>query len=157
MPCPWPPRTRAFAGDPLAAPFAAQPVISVPFPAPFQIVTGTVPVQVTAIAHAQGVPAASLDYYLDGRFQTNLVTLEPAPGNRLSVTVGDWTHSATVTLTDTLFDAVAALADAVNADSSLAVRATACSDRLELVYTNYDRDGDHLRFPHRFRKNPRPL
>ena len=133
-----------FAGDPLAAPFAAPPVISVPFPAPFQIVTGTVPVQVTAIAHAQGVPAASLDYYLDGRFQTNLVTLEPAPGNRLSVTVGDWTHSATVTLTDTLFDAVAALADAVNADSSLAVRATACSDRLELVYTNYDRDGDHL-------------
>lgn len=132
-----------FAGDPLAAPFAAPPALSVTSQVPFQIVTGTVPVLVSSAARSNGVPAAALDLYVDGRFQTNLATLGPAPGNRLSVAIAGRTNSATVATNDSLFDAVAALADAVNADSNQTVSASALGDRLELIYESFDHDGDN--------------
>lgn len=132
-----------FAGDPLAAPFAAPPATTVSAPLPGQIVTGTVPVQVSAGAHSNGVPAAALDLYLDGRFLAHLAALGPTPGNVLSVVVGDRTHSAAVAPGATLFDAVAALAAAVNADSNHIVSATATGDRLELIYQQFDHAGDH--------------
>ena len=133
-----------FAGDPLAAPFAAPPTISVDSPAPDQIVTGTVPVQVSAAARTNGVPAAALDLYLDDRFSTNLATLGPTHNNKLSVVVGGRTNTATVGAGDSLFDAVAALAGAVNADAGAIVSARAAGDRLELIYDNFDHAGDSV-------------
>ena len=133
-----------FAGDPLAAPFAAPPVISVTSQIPYQIVTGTVPVQAAAAARSNGVPAARLDAYLDGRFHTNLAAVAPTRFNRLSVAVGGRTNTATIGTGDTLFDAVAGLADDVNGDPLQVVAARASGDRLELVYTNFDHAGDHL-------------
>ena len=132
-----------FAGDPLAAPFAAPPVITVSTPAPYQIVTGGVPLQVSAAARSNGVPAAALDLYADGRFAANLATLGPAPGNVLSVGVAGRTNSASVATNDSLFAAVSNLAAAVNADSNQIVAATAAGDRLELVYKNFDHGGDN--------------
>ena len=132
-----------FAGDPLAAPFAAPPVVSNLSHAPYQIVTGTVPVQVAAAARANGVPAARIDLYVDGRFQTNLAALAPTPGNVLSVAVAGHTNSVAVATNQTLADAVAALAADVNGDANAIVFARATGDRLELVYENFDRAGDH--------------
>ncbi len=132
-----------FAGDPLAAPFAAPPVVTVTSQVPYQIVTGTVPVQASAAARADGVPAAALDLYLDGRFHTNLATVGPTRFNKLSVAVAGRTNTATVGLGDTLFDAVAALATDVNNDPLQTVAAFAHGDRLELVYTNLNHAGDY--------------
>jgi hypothetical protein len=97
-----------FAGDPLAAPFAAPPTLTVTSPAPYQIVTGNVSVLVSAAARSNGAPAARLDFYLDERFRTNLAAVAPTRFNRLSVVVGSRTNSATVGMGDDLFDAVAA-------------------------------------------------
>ena len=134
-----------FAGDPLAAPFAAPPETTVLSHVPYQIVAGTVPVQVSVAARSNGVPAAQLDLYLDERYFTNLAALGPTRNNKLSVVVGSRTNTATVTAADdTLFEAVAALADAVNADGGSAVSARAFGDRLELIYKNFDFAGDHL-------------
>lgn len=134
-----------FAGDPLAAPFAAPPETTVLSHVPYQIVTGTVPVQVSVAARSNGVPAAQLDLYLDERYFTNLATLGPTRNNKLSVVVGARTNTATVTaVDDTLFEAVAALADAVNSDGGAVVSARALGDRLELIYENFDFAGDHL-------------
>ena len=132
-----------FAGDPLAAPFAAPPVVSNVSHAPYQIVAGTASVQVAAAARSNGVPAARIDLYVDGRFQTNLAALGPTPGNVLSVAVAGHTNSAEVATNQTLADAVAALADEINADTNAVVLARAAGDRLELAYENFDRDGDH--------------
>ena len=133
-----------FAGDPLAAPFAAPPVMTVTSQVPGQIVTGTVPVLVSAAARSNGVPAAQLDLYLDERFHTNLATLGPTKNNKLSIVVGGRTNTATVGTGASLFDAVAALATAVNADAGSTVSARARGDRLELVYDNYDHAGDNV-------------
>jgi hypothetical protein len=132
-----------FAGDPLAAPFAAPPVLSGLSHSPYQIVTGTIPVQVSATAHPKGTPAAAADLYLDGRFHTNLAALGPTPGNLLSIAVAGVTSSVAVATNDTLFDAVAALAGEVNDNSNQIVLARARSDRLELVYKAYDLQGNH--------------
>lgn len=133
-----------FAGDPLAAPFAAPPVITISQPTPAQIVTGTVTVAVSATAHARGVPAAGFDLYVDNRLRTNLVTLAPTPGNRLSVVVGGHTNSVTVGNGQELPETVATLADAINADPAAVVSATASGDRLELIYSQWDHNGDLL-------------
>lgn len=133
------------AGDPLAAPFAAPPVLSVTSQVPYQIVTGTVPLQVTATARSNGVPAAGLDLYVDDVFHANLADLAPANGNRLAVTVNGRTNTATFGgATDTLCEGVAALAEAVNADTNQIVSATAYGDRLELIYKQFNRDGDYV-------------
>ncbi len=132
-----------FAGDPLAAPFAAPPVVSVTSHVPYQIMTGNVPVLVSAFAHSNGVPAACLDLYLDNRFLTPLVSLGPTPGNRLSIAVSGVTNFVDVSTNDTLFTAVASLANAVNADTNQTVAANATGDRIELIYKQFNHAGDN--------------
>lgn len=133
------------AGDPLAAPFAAPPDLTITSPAAYQIVTGTIPVQVSAAARTNGTPPAALDGYLDGVFQTNLVTLAPTPHNQIGVVVDSHTNSTTVTPAHaTLFEAVAALAADINSDGAAIVSASAHGDRLQLVYETYDHDGDNV-------------
>ena len=133
-----------FAGDPLAAPFAAGPVVTNLSLAPNAIVAGTATVQVAAVARPNGTPAAALDLYVDGRFQTNLAAVAPLAGNELSVGVAGRTNSVAVGPGDTLFAAVSNLAAAVNADTGSVVSARAYGDRLELVYENFNPSGDHL-------------
>lgn len=132
------------AGDPLAAPFAAPPPITITSPASYQIVNGTIPIQVSAVAHSNGTPAAAMDFYLDERLQTNLITLSPTAGNSLSIVVDGRTNTAVVTPAQSLFDAVSALATAVNTDPLQIVSASAASDRIELIYNDFDHDGDTL-------------
>jgi uncharacterized protein (TIGR03790 family) len=133
-----------FAGDPLAAPFAAPPVTTCSSHTPDQIVTGTVQVAVSAIARSNGVPAASLAVYLDEQFHTNLTSIAPTPGNRLSVTVGTRTNTATVVAGDSLSEAISRLVHAINNDACQSVFATARGDRLRLIHKAYDYAGDPL-------------
>jgi uncharacterized protein (TIGR03790 family) len=132
-----------FAGDPLAAPYAAPPVVSVSSHAPYAIVTGTVPFQISAEAHAQGAPPASCDLYLNGRFHSNLATLGPTENNQLAIAVAGVTSSVSVAASQTLFDAVAALADEINDDTNQIVSASAFGDRIELIYKLFDHAGDN--------------
>lgn len=132
------------AGDPLAAPFAAPPLITVTSPAPFQIATASVPVQVAAVARTNGAPPEAMDLYLDRRFHTNLAALGPTPGNQAFVAVNHLTNTYTVSTNDSLFDVVSGLADAVNDHPSSVVTAHARGDRLELIYNAMDHDGDNL-------------
>ena len=131
-----------FAGDPLAAPFAAPPTLAVVSHVPGQIVTGLVSVSVSSQAHPDGAPPASLDLYLGGRFHATLASIAPTPGNVLSIGVNGATSSVAVAASDSLFDAVSALADAINAETNHAVRASARGDRIELIYQPFDRAGD---------------
>lgn len=133
-----------FAGDPLAAPFAAPPTLTVTSPVPYQIVTGLVPAQVSAIARSNGVPAAACDLYVDGRFHTNLASLGPTASNIVSVAIGSCTTAVAVATNPSLYTVVAALADAVNADTGQVVFATAHGDRLELIYEKFDHAGDYV-------------
>ncbi len=133
-----------FAGDPLAAPFAAGPVVTNLSLAPNDILAGTATVQVAAVARTNGAPAAALDLYVDGRFHANLAAAAPLTGNALSVVVAGRTNAATVGSGDTLYAAVSNLAAAVNADTGSVVSARAYGDRLELVYENFSPAGDHL-------------
>ena len=133
-----------FAGDPLAAPFAAPPVIAITSPAPHQIVSGTLQLNPTATPHPRGVPARSLDLYLNGRHHTNLITLKPTPGNQLGVVINGRTNTVTVAPGDTLCNVVSNLADAVNADTPDIAFARPWGDRLELIYKNFDHLGDNL-------------
>ena len=133
-----------FAGDPLAAPFAAPPTIAITSPAPNEIVSGTLQLDLAATAHPNGVPARSLDFYLDGRFQTNLITIQPTPGNQLGVVINGRTQTVTTAANDTLEDLVAALADQINSDPYLSVWATPHGDRLEMVHAYFNHAGDNL-------------
>lgn len=132
-----------FAGDPLAAPFAAPPAISISSHAPYSIVTGAVPVLVSAEAHAQGAPPGGVDLYLNERFHTNLATLGPTESNLLAIAVAGVTSSVSVAASQTLFDAVAALAEEINDDPNQIVFARAFGDRIELIYKLFDHAGDH--------------
>lgn len=132
------------AGDPLAAPFAAPPTLTITSPSPYQIVTGTIPIQISAAARTNGTPPAVLDWYLDGVFQTNLTTLFPTHDNQIGIVVDSHTNSTTVTPANaTLFEAVAALAADINFDGAAIVSASAHGDRLQLIYENYDHDADN--------------
>ncbi|MGI6600111.1 MAG: TIGR03790 family protein [Kiritimatiellia bacterium] len=133
-----------FAGDPLAAPFAAPPVIAITSPAPHQIVSGTLQLNPTATPHSRGVPARSLDLYLNGRWRAALTNLTPTPGNELSVVINNRTNTVTVAPGDTLCNVVSNLADAVNADTPCIAFARPWGDRLELIYKNFDLAGNHL-------------
>ena len=131
------------AGDPLTAPFAAPPSISNAFPTPYQIVTGTIPVFASSSAHPRGVPAGRLDLYLNGRFQTNMATVHPTPGNILAIGTAGITNSITVATNDKLFTTVSALANAINADTNSIVSARATGDRIELIYKEFNHAGDN--------------
>ena len=132
-----------FAGDPLSAPFAAPPSLAITSPESYQIVTGSVPVHISACAHSNGVPPATLDLYFQDRLYTNLVALGPMPGNTLTIAVDGITNSAVAGTNDTLFNVVAALANAINSNSSQLVVAKPYGDRIELAYKYFDHAGDN--------------
>ncbi|MBP7829006.1 MAG: TIGR03790 family protein [Kiritimatiellae bacterium] len=132
-----------FVGDPLAAPYARPPGVSVGAPASNAVVSGVVTVQVTAATNAAGIPARALELYVDDLWTAALTNVGPAPGNVLRAMVGGVTCAYTAVAGDTLYSAVAGLAAAVNA-SQTAARAEAYGDRLQLIYTNYGQAGSAI-------------
>lgn len=138
------PYAGLFAGDPLAAPFAAPPVIAITSPAPHQIVSGALQLNPTATPHPRGVPARSLDLYLNGRHHTNLITLKPTPGNQLGVVINGRTNRVTAGPQDTLETLLITLANQINNNPLLTVLATPFPDRLEIIHNRFNHAGDNL-------------
>ncbi|MBU1910135.1 MAG: TIGR03790 family protein [Verrucomicrobia bacterium] len=69
-----------FVGEPLAAPYARPPRVSVTAPAAGQTVSGTVTVQVAAVGSPER-PCASLDFYLDDLWVASVTNIRPQPWN----------------------------------------------------------------------------
>lgn len=136
--------SRALCRRSLAAPFTAPPVITVSTFRPYQIVTGGVPLQVSAAARSNGVPARGPRPLCRQPFRR---PISPRSGRARQCPVGRGRRPPPTrtkcAATDSLFAAVSNLAAAVNADSNQIVAATAAGDRLELVYKNFDHGGDN--------------
>ncbi len=77
-----------FAGDPLAAPFAAGPTVRLLQPNGGEAVGGTVELVAEIEAHEAGTPGVYADLYIDGRFYTPMARPLSAAGNEIRVRIG---------------------------------------------------------------------
>lgn len=129
-----------FAGDPLCTPFARGPRIELLDPAPaagrLPLAPGR-PIKLRLSAAAPGdPPPVWLDLYVDGRHHAPVARPIAPVLNRLSATIGDTnTFAYTVAPGESLVEAVAGLAWAVNRHGSGRFKATASGDRLEVSAT----------------------
>ena len=139
------PYQGVFLGDPLAAPYADPPPVTITNLATNQVVSGVVTAAVRAVANAAGSPPARVDFFVDDLQVATLTNVPPRPGNVLRVTIAGQPVEYEVGAGDTLYSAVTGLAGRVNA-SNLAVRAAARGDRLELAYTNYGFSGTGIAY-----------
>lgn len=127
------PHMGLFVGDPLTAPFAQPPAVSIVSPANHETVSGVVTMEVTA---ASSRKVQRVDLFVDGLYAGTLTNLQPQAGNIITVQVADATYTYIVGPTDTLYSAVAGIASSINSTQRW-VRAEAWGDRLLLMYTNY--------------------
>ena len=134
------PYQGVFLGDPLMAPYATPPLISITNLLSNEVVAGVVTMEITATTNSFDIAPQAIDLYVDDLFVDTLTNTPPAPGNLLKVSVNSTTCSYTVVTGDTLLSAVSNLAVCINS-SNLIVRAQAFGDRLQLVYTNYGYEG----------------
>lgn len=128
------PYQGVFVGDPLVAPNARRPAVSVAGLEAGAVVTSTVLLSVTGLA-AQAVSVAQLDLWIDGRHAAILTNVPPEPGNLAQVMVGGVTSTYTVGSGDDVFAVASGLTAAINASAG-PVRATNAGDRIQLVFTN---------------------
>ncbi len=126
------PYQGVFVGDPLARPYAVTSLIDVAGLSPGQVVTGSVPLTITASSPDSNT-IGLVEIFLDGAFHSTVTNLPPVDGNVVTALVNGMSRSYTVTPGDDLFDVAAGLADAINAGPDLGVTATAYSDRIELM------------------------
>jgi len=101
-------------GDPLTAPYATPPRVTVSGLAPDSEVSGVVTLQVEAAATSSEGCCSRLDLFVDGLLYTNLVRLSPAPWNTLEAVVEGRKHLYTVGRNDSLFTAVEGLARSIS-------------------------------------------
>jgi hypothetical protein len=119
-----------WAGDPLSAPFATPPLVSIDSPASNSVVDGTVVLEIAAEAHSQGASPAYVDLYVDGRLAAPILRPAAPAGNQLAVEVGTNRFSRLVARGESLAAAVAGLSRTINQEGGGIISATNCSDRL---------------------------
>ena len=141
-----------FAGDPLCAPFARGPPPQHPAPPPppgrLPLAPGR-PLKLRLSAAAPGdPPPVWLDLYVDGRHHAAVARPIAPVLNRISVAVGPSNaFSYTVAPGESLVEAVAGLAWAVNRHGFGRFKAAASGDRLEIAVTSpLGDDGKPLAF-----------
>lgn len=106
-------RFLTVVGDPLMAPFARRPMVTVSDALPRVRRGECVELPVVAVPHPQGRAVRRLELYLDGKFLARYEPTCPA-GNEITLTLGGATVSYTTVAGDTRGDILAALAEAVN-------------------------------------------
>lgn len=121
-----------WVGDPLAAPFAAAPVVTIRSPARNAEVGGNIILELTATAHEKGAPPVFLDLYIDGRHHAPVTRPFAPVGNDLFVQVGPQRFVYTVAPGEDLFASAAGLAWAINAKGRGQITAAARADRIEV-------------------------
>jgi dockerin type I repeat protein len=100
-------------GDPLMAPFARRPTVTVN-DVPTHVQRGErIELPVVAVPHPEGRAVGQLELYLDGKFLARYEPPCPA-GNEITLTLGGAAVSCTTVAGDTRGDILAALAEAVN-------------------------------------------
>ncbi len=122
-----------WAGDPLAAPFAAPPAVNILAPARNATLSGETLLNLHVEAHNRGAPPVFVDLYLDGRHHAPVARPFAPVGNELAVRVGTNRFAYTVAPGEDLVAAVAGLAWAVNAGGAGQITADAHADRLEIT------------------------
>ncbi|HOU20766.1 MAG TPA: TIGR03790 family protein [Kiritimatiellia bacterium] len=136
-----------WVGDPLAAPFAAPPVVRITAPAYNAEVDGDVPLQISVAAHDRGAPPIFLDLYLDGRHHAPVTRPFAPVGNEIAAHIGTNRFAYTIAPGEDLFAAVAGLAWAVNYHGGGQLTAKSHADRLEITTrAPLDEDGQPLPF-----------
>ena len=118
-------------GDPLCAPYAVRPQVSVSGITNGQVASGSVAVTVTGIAVSAGKPVDRLDLFLDDVFLATLTNVAPSVSNCVVLSINQTNCTYEVPLSNSLYATASGLASAVNA-SNLGVTARAYADRIEL-------------------------
>lgn len=117
-----------FAGDPLAAPFAAGPKVTMLRPRRGEAVSGTVELEVEVEAHAAGTPGVYADLYIDGRHYTPMARPLSAAGNEIRVRIGREEFRHTIGRDEDLAGMAEGLAWDIRTQSDGRVQATAVGD-----------------------------
>lgn len=120
-----------FIGDPLTAPYARPPSVSVSGLEPDQAVSGVVTVRVVATGTAER-PCEAIDYYLDDLFVDTLTNVTPQAWNEIHLEVEDQSYSYILGDTDDLFRAVEGVARDVRKRNPM-LNAIPMGDRLMLM------------------------
>ena len=130
-----------FAGDPLAAPHAAKPRVSIERPVAGETVGADTVLEVrVGAAEVGGAPPVYLDLYIDGRHYTPMARPIGAGGNEVSVEVGGREYRYTVQRDDDLYGVAEGVAWSVRTGSGGAVRARAHGDSVTLEWTGGDEE-----------------
>jgi len=121
-----------FAGDPLAAPFAAAPSVEIRSPAEGERLEGPFTMDVRVAGRPGGAPPVYLDLYIDGRHYTPMARPIGAGGNELEAEVAGERFRYTVQREDDLYGAAEGLAWAIRNGSGGRVRARAHGDSVSV-------------------------
>lgn len=123
-----------FAGDPLAAPFAANPRVEILSPRPGETVSGTVSLRLKASADPSpdAAPPVWLDLYIDGRHYTPMARPLAPAGNLVEVRVGERLFRYTVQRDDDLYGVAEGLAWTIRSAAKGTVRTRAHGDSVTL-------------------------
>jgi len=136
-----------WVGDPLAAPFAAPPDVTIRSPARNAELSGEITLQIAVKAHEKGAPPVFLDLYIDGKHKAPITRPFAPVGNTLFAQVGEQRFTYTVAPGEDLFEATAGLVWAINSKGRGTLTASARADRLDLsVQAPLDKDGKPLAF-----------
>lgn len=120
-------------GDPLTAPYAVLPLVSVSGLVAGAVVTSDVAVVFHASTTGLAGRVSKLDAFVDGRFVATVTNIPPTPGNTVTVTIASSTRSHTVKTGDSLADVALGLAAQLNAGPPISCTATAYGDRIQLT------------------------
>jgi uncharacterized protein (TIGR03790 family) len=122
-------------GEPLSAPFAQLGKGDWSSPASNSILTGTVSMAVEFHAHDSSRPLQQIDFFLDGKFQSAITNVAPAPGNLLNLSLNGYPVSYLVPTNATIANLTTGIAAALNnptVTNATRIRAIASGDRIEL-------------------------
>jgi hypothetical protein len=126
------PAEGVIVGDPLTAPYARPPALTVSGLVAGAVVTGDVALTISASTTGLAGRVSRLDAALDGRWLGVVTNRPPTPGNMVSVTMLSTTCTATVQSGDTLEQVAVRLAAAVT-NAALGFSARASGDRVTIV------------------------
>lgn len=122
-----------FAGDPLAAPFAAEPRVEIRSPRDGERVGEGFRLEMMVSACPGGAPPVYLDLYIDGRHYTPVARPVAAAGNEIEVTVGEKVFRYTVQRDEDLYGVAEGVAWTIRNGSGGQVQARAHGDSVTVT------------------------
>lgn len=121
-------------GDPLTAPYACEPVVSVTGLSDGQVTSNDLALTLQAYTTGTAGRVSRLDVFLDGFWQGTVTNLAPTTGNQVSLTINGTTRTATVQTGDTLEQVASRLVEAINdPPPTFAYAARAYGDRIQVI------------------------